>query len=415
MDQTTPREETLTQPYKPARMAMVVLGLCFALATLGRGLSESFTVFLKPISENFGWDRAQVVSVYSLTWLVIGLTAPLVGRVFDRSGPRAVYSLGVLLLGAAFLVAGYAQHLWQFQLSIGLCLGFGAALIGNVPNSILLGRWFGPRLPTAMAVVYSAMGGGVLVLLPASQLLIDHIGWRGAYQTFGIIVLCLLLPLSLLPWRRFGAGAPHVMKKVDDDLINEGWTVLSAVRHHAFWALFATFFFTAVGMYAIAAQIVAYLIDAGFPPLQAATAWGFSGVVLLFGMLGVTSLDGMIGRRPSVLISYAISIVGIFLLWLLQFYPNYWLLTAFVITFGSMIGSRGPLITATAIKIFRGKRVGTIFGTISIGSGLGSALGSWSGGLLHDFTHSYNPLIVFSLINVVLGMLPFLVVPALRR
>jgi MFS family permease len=187
------------------------------------------------------------------------------------------------------------------------------------------------------------------------------------------------------------------------------------MRHHAFWALFSTFFFTAVGMYAISAQIVAYLIDAGFPPLQAATAWGFSGVVLLFGMLGVTSLDGLIGRRPSVLISYAISIVGIFLLWLIQYYPNYWLLTAFVLTFGSMIGSRGPLISATAIKFFRGKRVGTIFGTISIGSGLGSALGSWTGGLLHDFTHSYNQLIVFSLINVILGMLPFLVVPALRR
>ena len=58
-------------------------------------------------------------------------------------------------------------------------------------------------------------------------------------------------------------------------------------------------------MYAISAQIVAYLIDAGFPPLQAATAWGFSGVVLLFGMLGVSWLDGIIGRRPSVLFSYA--------------------------------------------------------------------------------------------------------------
>ena len=168
-------------------------------------------------------------------------------------------------------------------------------------------------------------------------------------------------------------------------------------------------------MYAVAAQAVAYLIDAGLPPLQAATAWGFSGVVLLFGMLGVTSLDGWIGRRPSVLISYAISIVGIFLLWLLQLYPNYWLLTAFVLTFGSMIGSRGPLISATAIKFFHGERVGTIFGTISIGSGFGSALGSWSGGLIHDFTHGYNQLIIFSLINVVLGMLPFLVVPALRR
>jgi MFS family permease len=396
-------------------MALGVLALCFALSVLGRGLGESFTVFLKPISANFGWDRAEVVSIYSLTWLVSGLTAPLVGRAFDRSGPRAVYSLGILLLGAAFLIASHAQHLWQFRVGIGLCVGFAIALIGNVPNSILLGRWFGPRLSTAMAVVYSAMGGGVLLLLPTSQLLIDHLGWRGAYLLFGVTVLVLLAPVLLLPWRRFAAGAPHVMKKVDNDLIDEGWTLLSAMHHHAFWALFSTFFVTAIGMYAISAQIVAYLIDAGFPPLQAATAWGFSGVVLLFGMLGVTSLDGLIGRRPSVLISYAISILGIFLLWLLQFYPNYWLLTGFVLTFGSMIGSRGPLISATAIKFFRGKRVGTIFGTISIGSGLGSALGSWSGGLIHDFTHGYNQLIVFALFNVVLGMLPFLVVPALRR
>jgi predicted MFS family arabinose efflux permease len=266
-----------------------------------------------------------------------------------------------------------------------------------------------------MAVVYSAMGGGVLILLPASQLLIDHLGWRGAYLLYGVVALGLFVPVVLLPWRRLAAGAPHVMKKVNDGVADQGWTLLSAMRHHAFWALFSTFFFTAIAMYCLSAQIVAYLIDVGFPPLQAATAWGFSGVVLLFGMLGVTSLDSLIGRRPSVLISYAISIVGIFLLWLLQYYPNYIVLTGFIVTFGSMIGSRGPLITATAIKIFRGERVGTIFGTISIGSGLGSALGSWSGGLLHDYTHSYNPLILFSLVNVVLGMLPFLVVPALRR
>jgi MFS family permease len=415
MDQNTPREELLEGSLKPARTALKVLALCFALSVLGRGLGESFTVFLKPISESFGWDRAQVVSVYSLTALASGLAAPLVGRLFDWSGPRTVYSLGMLLLGAAFLTAAHAQHLWQFQLSIGLCVGIGIALIGNVPNSILLGRWFGPRLPTAMAVVYSAMGGGVLLLLPASQILVDHIGWRGAYHVFGFSALCVLVPLLLLPWRLFSGGSAHLVKKADRDFVDQGWTLFGAMRHHAFWALFSTFFFTAVGMYAIAAQIVAYLIDAGFPPLQAATAWGFSGVVLLFGMVGVTSLDSVIGRRPSVLISYAISIAGIILLWLLQWYPNFWVLTGFVVCFGSMIGSRGPLLTATAMKIFRGERVGTIFGSISIGSGLGSALGSWSGGLIHDVAHSYNPVIAFSLVSVVLGMIPFLVVPALRR
>jgi MFS family permease len=415
MEQTAPRQDTPAKPLKPERVAINVLALCFALSLLGRGLGESFTVFLKPISENFGWDRAEIVSVYSLSSLAGGLASPLAGRLFDRSGPRAVYSLGLALLGGAFLIAAYARHLWQFQLSLGLCVGLGIAFIGNVPNSILLGRWFGPRLPTAMAIMYSATGAGVLILLPASQILIDHVGWREAYRIFGSAALVLLLPLLVLPWRLFSTGSPHLAKGAAADFAGEGWTLIAAMGHHAFWALFSTFFFTAVGMYAIAPQIVAYLIEAGFPPLQAATAWGFSGVVLLFGMLGVSALDGIIGRRPSVLFSYAVSIVGIVLLWLLQWYPNIWILSGFVVCFGSMIGSRGPLLTATAMKIFRGERVGTIYGTIAIGSGLGSAFGSWSGGLIHDWTHSYHWLIAFSLVSVLLGMIPFLLVRALRR
>jgi MFS family permease len=400
---------------KPVHIALNVLALCFALSVLGRGLGESFTVFLLPISQSSGWDRAEVISIYSLAALAGGLAAPIIGRLFDRSGPRAVYSVGLALIGGAFLCAAYAQQLWQFQLALGLCAGFGIACIGNVPNSIMLGRWFGPKLPTAMSVVYSAAGAGVLLLLPLSQILIDRFGWRGAYQIFGCAALILLLPLLLLPWKLFASGSPTLKKSAAAEMIGEGWTLLGAMRHHAFWALFATFFFTAVGMFALSAQIVAYLVDAGFPPLQAATAWGFSGVVLLFGMLGVTWLDGVIGRRRSVLFSYALSIVGIGLLWLLKFYPNVWLLTAFVVTFGSMIGSRGPLITATAMKIFRGERVGTIYGTITIGSGLGSSFGSWAGGLIHDMTGGYDALLLFALVSVILGMIPFLVIRALRE
>src|SRR5487761_863765 len=123
MDQVTPKET----PTKPVRTALGVLALCFALSVLGRGLGESFSVFLLPISESFGWDRADVVSVYSLSALAGGLASPLIGRLFDYSGPRSVYSLGLLLLGGAFLFAANAHHLWQFQLSLGLCVGVGIA------------------------------------------------------------------------------------------------------------------------------------------------------------------------------------------------------------------------------------------------------------------------------------------------
>src|SRR6516165_12663908 len=230
MDQPTSLEKTGIAAGMPARTALIVLALCFALSVLGRGLGESFTVFLLPISESFGWDRAQVVSVYSLTALAGGVALALIGRLFDYSGPRSVYSLGLLLLGGAFLFAANARHLWQFQLSLGLCVGFGIALIGNVPNSILLGRWFGRRLPTAMAVVYSATGAGVLVLLPASQILIDHFGWRGAYQIFGGAAIMLLLPLLIMPWRLFSTGSPHVVRKFDDGFADDGWTLLGARR-----------------------------------------------------------------------------------------------------------------------------------------------------------------------------------------
>lgn len=400
---------------KPGRIALTVLGICFVLSMLGRGAGEAFTVFLLPISSTFGWDRAEVVSIYSIASLSSGLAAPLVGRLFDRSGPRAVYGLGLLLLGGGISLAAFAEALWQLQVCIGVAAGLGAACLGNVTSSLLLGRWFGPRLPTAMAVVFAASGAGTLIWLPLSQLLIDHSGWRGAYHILGAGILLLAIPLLALPWRRLAAGSEAVVQPGRSGAADESWTLATAMRHGAFWGLFCTYFFTAVGMFAISVQVVAYLVEAGFPPLQAATAWGFSGVLLVVGMLTVSMLDGLIGRRRTILLSYGLSTSGIVMLWLLPGFPSIWLLAGFIICFGSTLGSRGPLISAVAMNIFRGKRVGTIFGAISLGSGLGAALGSWSGGLIHDWAGSYDPVIGFALINVLAGMIPFLTLQALRR
>jgi len=397
-----------------ARLALVVLGVCFLLAALGRGAGETFTVFLLPVSGTFGWDRAQAVSVYSIAALCTGLAAPFVGRLFDRSGPRVVYGIGLALLGAGFSAAAFARELWQLQACIGLAVGLGGACLGNVTSSLLLNRWFGPRLPAALALVASAAGAGVLILVPLSQILLDRYGWRGAYHILGGAALAALVPLLLLPWRRLAAGSGHLLRRPPSGVSDDHWTLGAAMRHHAFWALFAIFFFTATGMFAIAVQVVAYLIEVGFAPLEAATAWGLSGVLLLFGMLTVSWLDGLLGRRRAILASYSLTVAGILMLWALRRYPSVWLLGGFLLCFGSTMGSRGPLITAAAMTIFRGKRVGTIVGTISIGAGLGSAIGSWSGGLIHDLAQSYDPVFAFALVSVLLGMTPFLVAPALR-
>src|SRR5690349_11700414 len=230
-------------PDRTPPLAFVVLGLSFLLMALARGASETFTVFLLPISSSFGWDRAQTVSVYSISALCFGLAAPFVGRLFDHSGPRAVYAIGLLLLGAGFSAAAFARELWHLQVSIGLAVGLGSACLGQVTSSLLLNRWFGPRLPMALAVLMSSAGAGVLVLVPLAQILVDHAGWRGAYHILGGAMLAGAVPLLLLPWRRIALGDRHVARFARTRTTDDTWTLGSAMRHHAFWSLFSIFFF----------------------------------------------------------------------------------------------------------------------------------------------------------------------------
>ena len=413
IDKPTPPADAPEQG--TSRLAFMVLGLTFLLMALARGASETFTVFLLPISNTFGWDRAQTVSVYSIGALCFGIAAPFVGRLFDHSGPRAVYAIGLVLIGAGFFAAAFARELWHLQISVGIAAGLGSACLGHVTGSLLLNRWFGPRLPMALAVLASSAGAGVLVLVPLAQILVDQAGWRGAYHILGGAMLAGAIPLLLLPWRRITAGAGHVARVAQTRAADDTWTLGSAMRHHAFWSLFGIFFFTSIGMFSISVQVVAYLVEVGFPPLQAATAWGLSGALLVIGMLAVSWLDGVLGRRRAILLAYGLTIIGILMLWALTRYPNIWLVAGFLICFGSTMGSRGPLVAAAAMSIFRGKRVGTIMGTISIGAGIGSAIGSWAGGLIHDWTQSYDLVFAFAMCSVVLGMTPFLVAPALRQ
>ncbi len=111
------------------------------LNMLGRGIGDTYTVFLQPIEHEFGWSRSQLTSVYSVYLLVNGFIAPMVGFLFDRSGPRWVYASGLAILGLAFVLAGSLQNLWHFYLLVGAMVGVGVSLTGMVPASALLARW----------------------------------------------------------------------------------------------------------------------------------------------------------------------------------------------------------------------------------------------------------------------------------
>jgi len=118
-----------------------VLAACFALNMFGRGLGDTYVVFLLPLEREYGWTRSQLTSVYSIYLLMHGVTSPLVGLLFDRVGPRWVYSTGLACMCAAFFLAAGLANLWQFYLFVGGMVGVGVSLTDMVPGSALIARW----------------------------------------------------------------------------------------------------------------------------------------------------------------------------------------------------------------------------------------------------------------------------------
>jgi len=383
---------------------------------LGRGLADTYAVFLLPLEREFGWTRSELTGVYSLYLLVNGFTAPLVGLLFDRLGPRWVYGAGVACLGSAFFLAMLLHELWQFYLFVGVLIGLAVSLNGMVPGSALLSRWFRARLSTAIGIAFSAVGVGTVIFVPLTQFLISQYDWRFAYRALGSVLL-LLLPVVLfaVPWRRFAAGHADHQARAAEAGAGEGWSLRSALGTRIYWGLAQVFFCTAIGMFAIIVQLVAFLIDAGFTPLGAATTFGVIGMLSSVSIMGSGYIADRFGIRRTVTASFAGTAAGMLLLIAITRWPSVLLLGMFVPVFGLCMGARGPIVSSICARHFAGPRVATIYGTIYSANALGAAFGSLMGGLLHDVSGGYVAGLCFSLVFISLAVMPFWTVPALRN
>jgi MFS family permease len=379
----------------------------------GRGLGDTYAVFLLPLERDLGWSRSALTSVYSVYLLVNGCTAPFVGLLFDRLGPRWVYGVGVTCLGAAMLLASGLAQLWQFYLFIGVLVGIGVSLNGMVPASALLARWYRERLSTAIGIAYAAFGAGTVLFVPLVQFLVGEHGWRTTYHILGWMLLALAPVVILcLPWKKFAAGGErlHQAQKA-----GEGWTLAAALRSPVFWGLVQVFFCTAAGVFSIVVQLIAFFVDAGFSPLAAASAFGVVGLLSAMSVMGSGIAAERFGYRQTITASFAGTLSGLLVLLAMTAAPSWFLLVLFVPLYGFCMGVRGPIVSSVAARYFAGPRVATIYGVIYASNAVGAALGSLAGGLLHDLTGGYRAALTMALVLMTLAALPFWTVPTLRN
>jgi predicted MFS family arabinose efflux permease len=285
-----------------------------------------------------------------------------------------------------------------------------------VPGSALLARWYRQRLSTAIGVAFSATGIGAMLLVPLAQSLIGDYGWRSAYRFLGVGLISLVPVVLLLPWRRFAAGSADYHREARRKKPGEGWTFRAASRTPVFWGLAAVFFFTAMAMFSVLVQLVVFLIDAGFPALTAAGAFGVIGMLSAISVMSSGFVSDRFGYRQTVTASFAGTGAGMAILLAMTFQsqPPFILLALFVLVFGLCMGTRGPIISSVSARFFSGPHIATIYGAIYSANALGAACGSLMGGALHDLTGGYRLGLAIALVLLALAATPFWAVRELR-
>jgi sugar phosphate permease len=164
---------------------------------LGGGVSLwSFGLYVSPLEDEFGWSRAEVSLGFSISLLVGGLTGPIVGRWVDARGPRLAIIVGATLTAATYILLATTTELWQWYAYNSLNAAFRQMMF-FIPFQSLISRWFDRKRGTALGILGSGFSMGGLVVVPLLGLIIDQIGWDGAFIFSGIAVVAVFVPIGL--------------------------------------------------------------------------------------------------------------------------------------------------------------------------------------------------------------------------
>ncbi|MAQ54841.1 MAG: MFS transporter [Chloroflexi bacterium] len=254
----------------------------------------TLSVFVVPMTDEFGWSRAQFSGAVSLGALFGLLVSPFAGRLIDRYGSGVLLSASSAVVGLCAIGLSLTSPIWTFYaLYVPGRAVFSSPL--ELGTSTAVSNWFIRRRPMGLAYMGIIQGIGLTIFPVIAQVLIDGWGWRTAWLAVGIFTLSTgIIPVLLLMARRpedmgleadpekdhrtvptsdvAAAGAPPSASNTESN-----YTVRQALATRAFWllAIFSVFGF--VVQAGISLHQVPHYIGQGVPThLAALTASTFA-------------------------------------------------------------------------------------------------------------------------------------------
>ena len=146
------------------------------------------------IAAERGWSTTFAMGGFSLALLTAGLVSPRVGLLIDRHGGHRVMPVGALLAALGLLLIVHAEHPAVY-LAVWMLLGVATAASLYDPAFATLGRIFGAAARRPITALTLAGGFASTVSWPVTHVLLEAVGWRGAYLVYAALLAFLAAPL----------------------------------------------------------------------------------------------------------------------------------------------------------------------------------------------------------------------------
>jgi len=368
-----------------------------AAITQGVAITQFYTlgVFMKPLSQLYGWSRADIgfiQLIYSVTFAVLG---PFVAVFADRLGPRRISIPGVAAFCMTFaLYAATTSNIWTWY-AVGL-LNALTILFCNAPILTLgVARRFKASLGLALAVVLAGGSLYTTTLLPLlAAHMIDHYGVKAAYLTLAALGAGLSLPMLYFFYDRTPVrqpdrtAAPEDGSPVRDTAAGlPGCTVAEAFRQPRYWRLVLATVLITGAVHPAVIHFVPIASDQGLSLETAALAASVIGIASIGGRLFTGVLLDLF---PPRLVGAACCILPIGAFALLAHGGSLPLMVAAALIAGLSLGAEIDVASYLTTRYFGIRRYAVIYSVLYSVSSLGSAGGIWLAGRIHDKTGSYH-------------------------
>lgn len=380
----------------------VAVGCAIGLmVAFGPAVIATFGLYLKPLSDEFGWSRTQVAVIYSIVSIVGAAGTPFLGVLLDRYGSRPVLAGAVLLLPVVLAVLIVLPASYPLFLTWGFVLGLVAIVTSPTAYVALIPQWFDRRMGLAIAIAMTGSGLGQALFLVAHGALLERMAWREAWAIAAGMVALIGIPNMLL----FLRDNPDIrtLRLTGRDTELPGVTVGVALRTHAFWCAVISFFLVMLVIGAMMTHLVPLLTDRGLGVERAASIAAFIGITSLVGRLATGLIIDRVGYGLLGAVIFPAQAIGCAILLLGGDGP--WLYAA-AAAIGVAYGVEADMLPFMLRRTFGmrsfGRLYGIGFGVVQIGPVIGPLVLGLSFDRLGSYSTGLAVLIVLSLVSAVL-------------